>query len=79
MKSMITLPIYLLMTAVFGALLIETSNSWYLLSNILLAAFYFGGTIAFIALYVARAYKNGLGRPNYVVHKKYTHFRHQLN
>jgi dolichol-phosphate mannosyltransferase len=73
------LPIYLLMTAVFGALLIETSNSWYLLSNILLAAFYFGGTIAFIALYVARAYKNGLGRPNYVVHKKYTHFRHQLN
>ena len=69
------LPIWLLLTAVLGAAQIATSNSWYLLANVLLASTYLGGTMAFIALYVARTYKNGLGRPNYVIHKRYTHLQ----
>jgi len=31
---------------------------------------YFGATAAFIAVYIARIYKNTLGRPNYVIDRK---------
>jgi glycosyltransferase involved in cell wall biosynthesis len=68
-------PFWLVLTGIFGALQIMTSNPWFLLINVLLACAYLGGTIAFIALYVARTYKNGLGRPNYVIHAKYTHMQ----
>jgi len=69
------LPLWLILTGVLGALQIQTGNSWFLLVNVLLACAYFGGTLAFVALYVARTYKNGLGRPNYVVHKRFTHLQ----
>ena len=69
------LPIWLLLTASLGAAQIATGNSWFLLANALSTCAYLGGTAAFTALYVARTYKNGLGRPNFVVHKRYTHMQ----
>lgn len=68
-------PFWLALTAVLGAIQIQTENPWVLLANVLLACAYLGGTAAFIALYVARTYKNGLGRPNYIIHRRYTHFQ----
>ena len=69
------LPFWLLITAVLGTTQIVTGNPWILLTNGLLACVYFGGTAAFTTLYVARTYKNGLGRPNYVLHRRYTHMQ----
>jgi dolichol-phosphate mannosyltransferase len=66
------LPFWLLLTASLGAAQVATGNPWYLFANALSACAYLGGTAAFTALYVARTYKNGLGRPNYVIHKRYT-------
>jgi glycosyltransferase involved in cell wall biosynthesis len=69
------LPFWLLWTAILGAAQILTGNVWFLLVNALSACAYLGGTIAFTALYVARTYKNGLGRPNYVIHRRFTHMQ----
>lgn len=69
------LPFWLIFTAVLGAAQITTGNQWFLLANVLLASTYLGGTAAFTALYVARTYKNGLGRANYVIHRRYTHLQ----
>ena len=69
------LPFWLLLTAGLGAAQIATSNPWFLLANALLASAYLGSTAAFTALYVARTYKNGLGRANYVIHRRYTHLQ----
>lgn len=68
-------PLWLLLTALLGAAQIATGNPWFLLVNALSACAYLGGTAAFTALYVARTYKNGLGRPNYVIHRRYTHMQ----
>ena len=72
-------PFWLAITAVLGALQIKTSNPWLLLVNILLACVYFGSAIAFIAIYVARTYKNGLERPNYIIHRRYTHLQNKYD
>jgi dolichol-phosphate mannosyltransferase len=69
------LPFWLLLTAGLGAFQILTSNPWVLLANVLLASVYLGSIAAFTALYVARSYKNGLGRANYVIHRSYTHLQ----
>jgi polyisoprenyl-phosphate glycosyltransferase len=69
------LPLWLVLTGILGAIQILTGNAWVLLANVLLACAYLGGTAAFVALYVARTYKNGLGRPNYVIHRRYTHLQ----
>jgi dolichol-phosphate mannosyltransferase len=69
------LPFWLLLTAMLGAAQIATGDPWFLLANALSASAYLGGTAAFTALYVARTYKNGLGRPNYVIHRRYTHMQ----
>ena len=66
-------PVWLILTGILGAIQIQTGNPWIFLVNLLLACVYLGGTLSFIALYVARTYKNGLGRPNYVIHRRYTH------
>ncbi len=66
------LPFWLIFTAMLGVAQILTGSNWYLLFNCLLAALYFGATLSFIALYVARTYKNGLGRPNYSIQSRYT-------
>jgi glycosyltransferase involved in cell wall biosynthesis len=67
------LPFWLLLTAGLGIAQILIGSPWLLLFNILCACAYFGFTAAFTALYVARTYKNGLGRPNYTVYRRYTH------
>ncbi|MET4186703.1 glycosyltransferase involved in cell wall biosynthesis [Bradyrhizobium sp. JR7.2] len=67
------LPFWLLLTAVLGAAHILTESPWLLLLNILCGCTYFGFTAAFTAIYMARSYKNGLGRPNYVMNRRYTH------
>ena len=43
---------------------VATASSGYLVAALLLVAAYLGGSLAFVALYVARTYKNGLRRPN---------------
>ena len=68
-------PFWLLLTGALGAAQIATGNPWFLLANALSASAYLGGTAAFTALYVARTYKNGLGRPNYVIYSRYTHLQ----
>ncbi|MFA5983883.1 MAG: glycosyltransferase family 2 protein [Methylococcaceae bacterium] len=67
------LPWWLLATALLGAAQIITGNLWFLLANVLSACTFLGATAAFTALYVARTYKNGLGRPNSVIHQRYSH------
>jgi len=67
------LPFWVLLSAILGAAQILTGNPWLLLVNVLSAIVYLGGTAAFTSLYVARNYKNGLGRPNYVIHRRYSH------
>lgn len=69
------LPFWVLSTAILGIIQIESGNPWFLLLNALLSCTYIGSSIAFIALYVARTYKNGLGRPNYFIHHRFTHLK----
>jgi glycosyltransferase involved in cell wall biosynthesis len=69
------LPVWLLLTTLLGVAQISTGSPWFLLANALLGCSYIGSTIAFIALYVARTYKNGLGRPNYVIQSRGTHMQ----
>lgn len=71
------LPFWLAFTLLFGALFIVKGNPWFLLANVFVACTYLGGTCAFVALYVARIYKNVLARPNFVVHKRFTHMQTQ--
>jgi polyisoprenyl-phosphate glycosyltransferase len=68
-----SLPIWLIATGLLGAWYLRENNAWLLLANLLLFCAYIGGSLAFIALYVARTYKNGLGRPNFVVHRRFSH------
>ena len=72
------LPLWLLLTAILGAAYILIQSPWLLLLNLLCGCAYFGFTAAFTALYVARSYKNGLGRPNYVVNRRYTHAQRSI-
>jgi len=63
------LPIYLLPVWLLSLLLlsvgyVSTHSPWMIVGAFLLFAAYIGATMAFTALYVARAYKNGLHRPN---------------
>jgi len=69
------LPFWLLLTGILGAAQIVTGNAWLLLANVMAACLYLGGTAAFASLYVARTYKNGLGRPNFVIHRRFTHLQ----
>ncbi len=66
------LPLWLVVTGVLGAFYISSGNSWLLLAGVLLFCAYLGGALAFTALYMARTYKNGLGRPNYVIHRRFS-------
>lgn len=64
------LPLWIIAITVLGVLWLETGSMWWGLADLLVVSSYIGSTLAFIALYVARTYKNGLGRPNYVIHKR---------
>jgi dolichol-phosphate mannosyltransferase len=72
---MLRLPIYLLPfwlagLAVLGTGAVALHSALFVLLTFLLFAAYVGGAIAFMALYVARAYKNGLNRPNAVIDRR---------
>ena len=64
------LPLWLVALGGLGAWAIQAQSAWVALAAFLLFAAYVGSTAAFIALYVARAYKNGLHRPNAVIDRK---------
>jgi len=64
------LPFWLLALCALGAWAIAIQSAWVGLSALIVFAGYVGSSIAFIALYVARAYKNGLQRPNAVIDRK---------
>lgn len=72
------LPIYLfipwiLSVTIVGYSYIVYENAWLLLLELLLICAYSGATLGFIAIYVARIYKNTLNRQNYLIHRRYTH------
>jgi len=46
--------------------------SFYLILLTITSCIYIGGSLSAIALYLARTYKNGLQRPNYFIHKRYS-------
>lgn len=58
------LPLWLLLVTLFGVLAVVKASAWWALAAFLLSVGFIGTSIAFIAMYVARTYKNGLARPN---------------
>ncbi len=66
------LPFWLLVLGGLGAWAIAAHSAWVALAGLLVFAAYLGCTIAFTALYVARAYKNGLQRPSAIIDRKRT-------
>ena len=64
------LPFWLLALLGLGAASILEQSAWLALAALLVFAGYIGTSIAFIALYVARAYKNGLHRPNAIMDRR---------
>ncbi|MBU6449183.1 MAG: glycosyltransferase family 2 protein [Rhodospirillales bacterium] len=66
------LPVWLFMLAVLGAGAVAFHSPWLLLAVFMVFAGYLGTAVACIALYVARAYKNGLQRPNAVIDRRTT-------
>src|ERR1700730_14789603 len=58
------LPVWLLSLLLLGVGYVSTHSPWMIVAAFLLFATYTGATMAFTAMYVARAYKNGLHRPN---------------
>lgn len=72
-------PFWLALTFLLGAGQILTGSPWFMLANLVSICAYLGGTAAFIALYVARTYKNGLGRPNFTIHKRFSYLQPEQN
>jgi len=64
------LPFWLVVLCMLGVWGVAGHSAWAVFLGCLVFAGYVGGTISFIALYVARAYKNGLRRPNAVIDRK---------
>jgi glycosyltransferase involved in cell wall biosynthesis len=50
----------------------DSKNYVHLVFFTFISCVYIGGAISAIALYLARAYKNGLKRPNYFIHERYS-------
>jgi len=64
------LPFWLVTLCLLGLLAVAGHSAWAVFFGCLVFAGYVGASISFIALYVARAYKNGLRRPNAVIDTK---------
>jgi dolichol-phosphate mannosyltransferase len=64
------LPLWLLALGAVGAGAVATHSAWLVLFDFMIFAVYVGATLASIALYVARAYKNGLQRPSAIIDSK---------
>ena len=69
------LPFWSLTIVALTAGLIWEPRSWMLPSMLALSGLYLGVTLAFIGIYVARIYKNTLGRPNFVVRRDGTYLQ----
>jgi polyisoprenyl-phosphate glycosyltransferase len=63
-------PFWILTLCVLGTWCVAAHSAWAGLAALLVFASYIGASIAFTALYVARAYKNGLLRPNAVMDRR---------
>ena len=63
-------PFWLIAVGVLTAIYLYSGSFWSVVSAVVLACAYLGGTAAFIAVYVARIYHNTLGRPNYIINRK---------
>jgi dolichol-phosphate mannosyltransferase len=61
------LPFWLLVIVGLSAVQISSDTSWAIPTILVLFCGYVGVSVAFIAAYVARIYKNTLGRPNYYI------------
>lgn len=66
----LVLPFWLAVLVWLGKNYADTGARGYLSAIIVLIAAYLGSSVAFIAMYVARTYKNGLHRPNSYVHEE---------
>ena len=78
------IPLYFLPWWTLGSASLVWMNSIsgrfiYLLLLTLISCIYIGGTLSAIALYLARTYKNGLQRPNYFIHKRYSFLQKTLS
>jgi polyisoprenyl-phosphate glycosyltransferase len=67
-----SLPFWLLAVSALAIARVFFDNKFLDAGLILLFASYIGSTVSFIAIYVARIYKNTLGRPNYIINRKAT-------
>ena len=63
--------------ALIGVYLV-TGTYTYLLLFTTISCIYIGGALSAIALYLARTYKNGLQRPNYFIHNRYSFLQESL-
>lgn len=63
-------PFWLLLLIGLGSAGILTENPWWYLGAFIGFSAYVGFCLMFIALYLARSYKNTLGRPNAIIHKR---------
>lgn len=66
-------PFWLALLALLGAAGISTQSPWWYLGAFIVFSAYVGFALSFIALYLARSYKNTLGRPNAIVMRRFTH------
>ena len=69
---MYALPFWLLLVTMFSVLAVAEASIWWALATFLLTVAYIGTSVAIIALYVARTYKNSFARPN-------AHIQHRLS
>jgi dolichol-phosphate mannosyltransferase len=65
-----SLPFWLLLVLVLAVGRTVSYDRWWDASLIVAICFYLGCSVSFIAIYVARIYKNTLGRPNYVIDRR---------
>lgn len=65
-------PFWIVLVALLAALAVNERSAGAMVGLIVAIAAYVGGTCAAVAIYVARSYKNTLGRPNFVIDRRTT-------
>jgi dolichol-phosphate mannosyltransferase len=69
---LLVLPLWFLAVVGLGVTMVISNVRWALPTLIVVTCAYLGGTAATIAVYLARVYKNTLGRPNYIIDRRHT-------
>lgn len=67
------LPFWLLTIAALSIIAVVQNSIWWALAALLIALAFIGASIASIALYVARTYKNSFARPNAHIQRRLSH------